>query len=47
MKKVKFTTMIDETLLEKIKIIAIKDKKSVSDILNALIAEHIKNRGEV
>ena len=47
MKKVKFTTMIDETLLEKIKIVAIKNKKSVSDILNELIAEYIENRGEV
>lgn len=43
MKKIKFTTMIYEDLLTQIKIIAIKQNRSVSDILNELIKSYIKN----
>lgn len=47
MSKVKFTTTIDENLLEQIKIIAIKEKRSVSAILERLIKEYLeKNKGE-
>ena len=42
MGKIKFTTTIDEVLLEKIKIIAIKEKCSVSSILEKLIQEYIE-----
>lgn len=37
MAKQKFTTTIDSELLEKIKIQAIKEKRSVSDLLEELI----------
>lgn len=48
MKKVKFTTTIEQELLEKIKIQAIKEHCSVSEILERLIsqylsADHIEN----
>ncbi|WP_304841251.1 ribbon-helix-helix domain-containing protein [Phocaeicola sartorii] len=47
MGKVKFTTTIDESLLEQIKILAIKEKCSVSAILERLIKEYLeKNEGE-
>lgn len=47
MSKVKFTTTIDENLLEQIKIIAIKEKRSVSAILERLIKEYLeKNKRE-
>ena len=42
MKKVKFTTTIDEKLLEQIKIISIKEKRSVSSILEELIKDYLK-----
>ena len=41
MSKVKFTTTIDEGLLEQIKILAVKEKCSVSAILERLIKEHM------
>lgn len=41
MGKVKFTTTIDENLLEQIKILAVKEKCSVSAILERLIKEYI------
>ena len=44
--KVKFTTMIDEELLSSIKIQSIKEKRSVSDILNELIAEYLQKKSE-
>ncbi len=47
MQKVKFTTMIDVDLLERVKILAIKERRSVSDILNELIEKHLKEKGEV
>ena len=47
MQKVKFTTMIDAKLLERVKILAIKDRRSVSDILNELIENYLKEKGEV
>lgn len=46
MGKVKFTTTIDESLLEQIKILAIKEKCSVSAILEKLIKEYLeKSKG--
>lgn len=41
MKKVKFTTTIDQELLEKIKIQAIKEHSSVSEILERLITQYL------
>ena len=41
MSKVKFTTTIDEGLLVQIKILAVKEKCSVSAILERLIKEHL------
>lgn len=46
MGKIKFTTTIDESILEEIKIIAVKEKRSVSAILEELIREYIKNSKE-
>ena len=46
MNKVKFTTTIDSNLLEEIKIIAIKEKCSVSAILEELIAKYLKELRE-
>lgn len=47
MGKVKFTTTIDENLLEQIKILAVKEKCSVSAILEKLIKEYLEeNKGE-
>lgn len=42
MAKVKFTTTVDEKLLEQIKILAIKKKCSVSAILEKLIKKYLK-----
>lgn len=42
MAKIKFTTTIDESLLEQIKIMAVKEKCSVSAILEKLIKEYIE-----
>ena len=42
MAKQKFTTTIDETLLEKIKIKSIMEKRSVSEILEELITEYLE-----
>ncbi len=42
MGKVKFTTTIDENLLEQIKILAVKEKCSVSAILERLITEYLE-----
>lgn len=41
MKKVKFTTTIEQELLEKIKIQAIKEHCSVSEILERLITQYL------
>ena len=41
MSKVKFTTTVDENLLEQIKILAVKEKCSVSAILERLITEYL------
>ena len=43
MPKQKFTTTIDADLLEQIKIQAIKEKRSVSDILEDLIKNYINS----
>lgn len=43
MEKVKFTTTVDKKLLEEIKIQAIKEGRSVSDILNKLIKDYLEN----
>lgn len=45
MGKVKFTTMVDEEVLSKIKIEAIKEKRSVSDILIELFRKYLKEKG--
>ena len=42
MSKQKFTTTIDSSLLEEIKIRAIKEKRSVSDILDELIRNYLE-----
>ena len=41
MAKVKFTTTIDSSLLEQIKIQAIKEHRSVAEILEELIKEYL------
>ena len=43
MGKVKFTTTIDESLLEQIKILAVKEKCSVSAILERLITRYLES----
>lgn len=43
MSKVKFTTTLDENLLEQIKILAVKEKCSVSAILERLITEYLES----
>lgn len=42
MAKQKFTTTIDTKLLEKIKIQAIKEKRSVSDLLEEIIKKYLE-----
>lgn len=42
MAKKKFTTTVDEELLEQIKIQSIKEKRSVSDLLEELIQDYLK-----
>lgn len=42
MAKQKFTTTIDTELLEKIKIQSIKEKRSVSDLLEELITKYLE-----
>lgn len=44
MKKIKFTTTISEDLLKSIKIQAIKENKSVSEILESLILDYLKDK---
>ena len=46
-KKAKFTTMICEDLLRGIKIQAIKEGRTVSEILNELIKEYLREKGAV
>lgn len=41
-KKVKFTTNIDEELLKKIKVRAIKEGKNVNEIIEELLEEYLK-----
>ena len=41
MKKIKFTTTIEQELLERIKIQAIKEHCSVSEILERLIIQYL------
>lgn len=43
MAKKKFTTTVDEELLEQIKIQSIKEKRSVSDLLEELIRAYLAN----
>lgn len=42
MQKQKFTTTLNSELVEKIKIQSIKEKRSVSNILEELIIEYLK-----
>lgn len=42
MSKQKFTTTIDSELLERIKIQAIREKRSVSDLLEELITKYLE-----
>lgn len=42
MAKQKFTTTIDSELLEQIKIQAIREKRSVSDLLEELITKYLE-----
>lgn len=42
MAKKKFTTTVDEQLLEQIKIQSIKEKRSVSNLLEELIKAYLK-----
>lgn len=44
MKKIKFTTTLSEDLLKEIKIQAIKENKSVSEILEILITKYLKEK---
>lgn len=41
MAKKKFTTTLDEDLLEQIKIQAIREKRSVADLLEKLIRDYL------
>lgn len=41
MAKKKFTTTVDDELLEQIKIQSIKEKRSVSDLLEELIRDYL------
>ncbi len=44
MAKQKFTTTIDSELLERIKIQAIREKRSVSDLLEELITKYLEEK---
>ncbi len=46
MEKVKFTTTINSELLEKIKIQAIKEKCSVSSLLEKLMSQYLESVGQ-
>lgn len=46
MDKSKFTTTLNSELLQKIKIQAIKENRSVSDILEELISAYLKEKEE-
>ena len=43
--KVKFTTTIDSDLLERAKIQAIKEKKSVAKIIEKLLKKYLEEKG--
>lgn len=40
--RIKFTTTIEETILENIKIKAVKERLNVNDILEKLILDYLK-----
>lgn len=46
MAKQKFTTTVDSELLERVKIQAIKEKRSVSDLLEMLIRKYLESANE-
>ena len=46
MDKVKFTTTFDKELLKEIKIQAVKENRSVSDLLEQLAKEYLKKVSE-
>lgn len=45
MNRKNFTFRIDERFQNKLKIQAIKENRSVSDILNELVAEYLESKG--
>jgi hypothetical protein len=47
MAKQKFTLTIDDALIEKIKILAVRLRRSVSDITEELYREFIKQQGKL
>lgn len=47
MAKRKFTTTLDEFLLEKIKIESIKEKRSVSNLIEELMNSYLKSKSNV
>lgn len=42
MPRKKFTTYLDEQNIERVKILAVKEKCTVADILNQLLAEYLE-----
>lgn len=44
--RVKFTTTLNEQLLEALRIQAVKEKKSVNKILERLIEQYLKTLGD-
>lgn len=40
-KRVNFSTTIDETILEDLKIAAIKQKKSINELLEEILTKHL------
>ena len=45
MNRIKFTTNLDDELLEKLKIEAIKEKRDVNEILEELIKKYLDSKG--
>jgi len=43
--KNKFTTTLDKSVIAKIKIQAVKENRSVGDIIDELLIEYLNNKG--